>query len=137
MTALIRRFSQRPRALLVPLALILVLALAGFSLRAAARPEARTVSLVARDMAFFVAGETTPNPTLHASPGEALRFELRNEDAGMNHDLALPQLDRASRGLVAAGDSAVLELRAPSEAGDYEYVCTMHAQMMRGVLAVR
>jgi plastocyanin len=62
---------------------------------------------------------------------------LRNEDAGMNHDLALPQLDRASRGLLAAGETGVLELRAPSAAGDYEYVCTMHARMMRGVLAVR
>ncbi len=137
MTALIRHFSQRPRALLVPLALILAAAVAGFSLRAAARPEMRTVSLVARDMAFFEAGQGSPNPTLYAAPGEALRLELRNDDAGMSHDLALPELDRATRVLQAAGESTALELRAPNEPGEYEYVCTMHARMMRGVLAVR
>ena len=137
MTALIRRFSQRPRALVVPLLLIAVIAVAGLSLGAAAKPDARTVSLVARDMAFYVAGDATPNPTLYASPGEALRLELRNADTGMAHDVALPQLDRASRVIQAAGETAALELRAPSEPGDYEYVCTMHARMMRGVLTVR
>ena len=137
MTELIRRISHRPRALLLPLALIVLAAVAGLALRAAARPEARTVTLVARDMAFYVAGDPTPNPRLLASPGESLRLELRNEETGMTHDLSLPELERATRPLSAPGESAALELRAPSRPGEYEYVCTMHTRMMRGILEVR
>lgn len=137
MTELIRRISHRPRALLLPVALLVLAAVAGLALRAAARPEVRTVSLVARDMAFFVEGDATPNPKLVASPGESLRLELRNGEAGMTHDLSLPELERSTRALNAPGERDALELRAPSRPGEYEYVCTMHARMMRGVLEVR
>ncbi len=137
MTALLRRLSRRPRTLLGPLVLLGLAALAGFAMRAAARPEPRTVVLTARDMAFWTGEDSTPNPTLVAAPGEALRLELRNQDRGMAHDLALPALGRATPILDRVGESAALELRAPDEPGDYEYVCSMHSRLMRGTLTVR
>jgi plastocyanin len=137
MTALLRRLSRRPRALLGPLAVLVLAALAGFAMRAAARPEPRTVVLTARDMAFWTEDSSTPNPAIAAAPGEALRLELRNRDRGMAHDLALPGLGRATPVLAGAGESAALELRAPDEPGDYEYVCSLHSRLMRGLLTVR
>ena len=137
MTALMRKLARRPRAVVVPLALLLLVALAGFALRAAAKPEPRSVVLTAREMAFWIEGESQPNPIILADAGETLRLELRNQDAGMAHDLGLPDLGRATPVLKSAGQVATLELRLPDEPGDYDYVCSLHARMMRGRVRVR
>ena len=137
MTALIRRFSQRPRALVVPLILIAAIAVAGLSLAAAAKPDARTVSLVARDMAFYLPGDGTPNPTLRLAAGERARLTLVNDEPGMQHDLAVEAAGFAIGPLpVAAGSHESALLIAPEEPGLHPYVCTLHARMMRGTLEV-
>ena len=104
-------------------------------MRAAARPEPRTLTLVARGMAFYLPGESAPNPRLVAGRGEELRIVLRNEDPGMAHDFAA--LGKATRLLKAAGETAELTLRAPQGAGEHEYLCSLHPRLMRGVLEVR
>jgi hypothetical protein len=137
MTELMRQIARRPRALFAPLALLVLVALAGLAWRAAARPEPRTVVFTARDMTFWVEGQESANPAVPAAPGEALRLELRNQDPGMAHDLALPELGRSTRVLKTAGEVAAIELRAPEEIGDYDYVCSLHGRLMRGQLQVR
>lgn len=145
MTGLIRtlRDGRRPRrrALLVPLAVLLGLAVAGLAVRAAARGDEdlapRTVELVARNMTFYLAGQAEPNPRLIVARGERVRFVLRNDDPGMGHDLTLPTLNLGSRLLRDAGTETELVVRAPERTGEHPYVCSLHAASMRGVLEVR
>ena len=133
--------SARPRVLLLPLlALLLVCGAVAFAVQAAVGPEPRQVTLLARGMAFYLPGDSTPNPRLLAERGEELRFVLRNEDRGMPHDLEVPEAGgdrKATREVRGVGDTASLAFRAPETPGDYEYVCTLHSRMMRGVLEVR
>lgn len=132
--------ASRPRALLVGL---LVLAAAGgvvLAVQAAVRPEPRQVTLIARDMAFYLPGDPTPNPRLLVARGEEIRFVLRNGDRGIPHDLALPSGDgeqKSTRRIRGAGEAAGLIFRAPEAPGELDYVCTLHSRMMRGVLEVR
>lgn len=125
----------RRRLLALPLLALAVACGVGLSVRAAARPEPRTITLVARGMAFHVPGQTEPNPRLVVERGEELRFVLRNEDPGMAHDFAA--LGKATKLLKEAGEAAELTLRAPATAGEHEYLCSLHARMMRGPLEVR
>jgi copper binding plastocyanin/azurin family protein len=138
-----RRVS-RPRALFVPLLALLValVAVAGvaFGVQAAVGPEPRTVTLLARDMSFYLPGDTTPNPRLIVGRGERVRFVLRNEQQGVPHDLAVEDGDgdwETTRVVRGAGESAGLTFRAPERQGEYPYLCTLHSRMMRGVLEVR
>jgi FtsP/CotA-like multicopper oxidase with cupredoxin domain len=133
--------ASRPRTLLVPLlALLLLGGGVALALQTAARPQPRELTLVARGMAFYLPGDSTPNPRLVVESGEPVRLVLRNGDRGMAHDVAVPAGDgeRArSREVRGAGETAELSFRAPETAGTYEYVCTLHSRMMRGVLEVR
>jgi Copper binding proteins, plastocyanin/azurin family len=138
----------RLRTLLAPLLALLVLG-GGVALAvsAAVRPAPRTVTLLARGIAFYLPGDPTPNPRLTVARGERVRFVLRNEDAGIPHDLAVPRgegrdgqgrKDRKVTPVVrGAGETVDLSYRAPQAAGEYEYVCTLHSRMMRGILEVR
>lgn len=99
-------------------------------------PSGREIVLVARNMAYYLPGDPRPNPTLVVAPGETLRLVLINEDAGMQHDVALPGLDAATR-TVDGRDTATVRFRSPRERGDHAYLCTLHPKVMRGVLAVR
>ena len=125
--------SKRSFALL-PLALagIAVLAVA-MSSRAGA---AREVTLVARGMAFYLEGDPTPNPTIHARAGETIRLVLRNDTPGVMHDLAIGELG-VSIAPVKTDAPGSFSLRLPSRPGAYDYVCRPHAQMMRGRLLVQ
>jgi hypothetical protein len=131
----------RPRALLVPLlALLLAAGAIGFAVHAAGRPEPREVTLLARGMAFYLPGDPAPNPRLAVGRGEEVRLVLRNLDAGIPHDVAVPDAGsgrKASREVRGAGDTADLTFHAPEAPGEYEYICTLHSRMMRGVLEVR
>jgi hypothetical protein len=136
--------TTRPRALLVPLvALLIVCGGVALVVQAAVGPEPREVTLLARGMSFYLPDDPTPNPRLVVERGEEIRLVLRNEDSGIPHDVAVPFGDsgdggrQATRELRGAGDTADLTFRAPEAAGEYEYVCTLHARMMRGVLEVR
>ncbi len=124
----------------VLLALVLLGGGVALALQVATRPEARELTLVARGMAFYVPGDATPNPRLVVDRGEPVRLTLRSGDRGMAHDVAVPASDgetARSREVRGAGDTADLRFRAPETAGTYEYVCTLHSRMMRGVLEVR
>ena len=101
-----------------------------------AAPAGREIVLFARDMAYFLPGDPRPNPTLAVARGETVRVVLINRDAGMEHDFAVPALGAASA-LVAGRGSAAVTFRAPGERGDHEYLCTLHAVVMRGALIVR
>lgn len=148
MTELLRSLARgqrpRPRALVVPLILFTLICLAAFSVRALAREARsepsvgpRTITLVARDMSFFLPGDSSKNPRLIVERGELLRIVLRNDDPGMAHDLTFPSLGIASPMLRRSGTETELVLRAPQQPGPHDYLCSLHAMMMRGVLEVR
>ena len=153
MTELIRAIADgrrpRPRALLVPLLAVVMLAVAGFAVAALAGvgplaelgvdlgSEPRTIVVEARNMTFVVAGVDGTNPRLAVDRGERIRFVLKNEDPGMAHDLTLPQLDARTALLRQAGTSADLVVTMPDEPGELEYLCSSHVRLMRGVIEVR
>jgi plastocyanin len=97
------------------------------------------VELVAECMAFRLAGTaagsgTADNPVLRLRAGQQVEIVLRGADAGMRHDLTIPDFDLKTP-LVSLGETAVLRFRA-RRPGTYEYFCTMHPQVMRGVIVV-
>lgn len=102
----------------------------------AARTPPREIVLVARDMAFYIDGSETPNPTLRLQPGETVRLTLINRDRGMRHDLAVDELGVGTAVLPGDGSSATIRLRAPQRRGAYDYLCRLHVQTMRGRLEV-
>ncbi len=117
-----------------------ILAVCGVAIAVAAvdpAPPPREIRLVARDMAFYAAGDPTPNPTLTLQRGERVRLVLRNQDPGMTHDFASASLGVASQLLRDAGDATAVTFTAPRQAGEHDYSCTPHATMMRGRVVVR
>jgi plastocyanin len=121
------------------LAMITLLALAGAAtipILARSRSGAvREVHVVVRDMAFHVDGMAGLNPTLRVKRGEHVRFVVRNEDAGIAHDLRIDAWD-AGTGVLRGRAEAVLDLRAPAAAGEIASSCTPHAAMMRGTIII-
>lgn len=115
--------------------LVLTSLAALFVVRAGARTDVREIAIVGRDMAFYLDGNPTANPTLTLAAGERVRFVVRNETAGVVHDLTVDGLDLGI-GPLETGQAAAVEFRAPDRPGRYEYYCRPHAIMMRGVLAV-
>lgn len=99
-------------------------------------PAPREIRLVAREMAFFVDGDGTANPTLTLKAGERVRLVLRNEDAGMTHDFAINAWKIGTKTLTAKGAEAAMVFRVPDQRGTTPYQCTPHAQMMRGRIQV-
>lgn len=97
----------------------------------------REVTLHARGMAFYLPGSDVPNPTLRVTAGESVRLTVINDDPGVKHDLAMEKLGVAIAPLATTpGSRGTATLEAPALPGRYPYVCTFHAQMMRGVLEV-
>src|SRR5512134_3641708 len=87
----------RRRTTLVSLAVFVLLGAAALAVGTATRRSpsdapTRTVTVVARGMAFYVAGESTANPEILVRRGERIRFVLVHEDPGMMHDFAVPSL---------------------------------------------
>lgn len=104
---------------------------------AGAGEEVREIHLVARGMAFYLdADPTTANPTIPLRRGERVRFVLRNQTPGIDHDLAI-----ASFGVgltpVAVGLVAAFDLEVPDRPGRHEYVCRPHVVMMKGVVEIQ
>jgi plastocyanin len=97
----------------------------------------REVTLHARGMAFYLPGSNAPNPTLRVTAGESVRLTVVNDDPGVKHDLAVEKLGLTIAPLATTvGSRGSATLEAPALPGRYPYVCTFHAQMMRGVLEV-
>ena len=126
--------GRRRFALVVGAAGVLGL-LALWPLLADTTPARLEVQLVARDMAFHLDGHASSNPTIHVPVGADVRVTLQNQDAGMTHDFAVPELGVAIR-LLKRGDAGFVTFRAPDRPGTYQYVCNPHAQMMAGTLRV-
>ena len=103
---------------------------------AGAREDVREIHLVARGMAFYLdADPATANPTLAVKPGERVRFVLRNETTGIDHDLAIASLGVGLSPL-AVGNTASFDLQVPDQPGRHEYACRPHAIMMKGTILV-
>jgi plastocyanin len=96
----------------------------------------REISLVVRDMTFYVEGEAEPNPTLRVGAGEQVRLVLKNDEAGMRHDFAVNAWQIGTRMLDERGEEDTVTFRAPSAPGDQTYHCTPHSKMMRGTIRV-
>jgi plastocyanin len=99
------------------------------------RAPVREITLVARDMSFYIDGQSTPNPRLEVRIGERVRITVRNEAPGLVHAFAIDAV-RAATPNLTTGSSTTVEFRAPDQRGEYEYYCPPHALMMRGTLAV-
>jgi len=123
-------YIRRRSVQLALLALVLVTAGAAWVAAAGPVPD-REITLVARDMAFFLPGDPTPNPTLRLAAGETVRLTLVNLDRGMRHDLVVEGLGFAVPHLAGDGGSADAVLRAPRAAGEHDYLCSLHPRLMR------
>lgn len=118
------------------IAALVAVAAAAVVTRAGAREDAREIQLVARGMAFYLAGDpATPNPTITVAAGERVRFVLRNEATGLLHDLAVGGLGIALEPL-AVGQVGDASVEVPDRPGRYEYRCRPHAAMMKGTLVI-
>ena len=102
---------------------------------ALSRRPVHEIRLVARDMAYYMDGNSAPNPTLTVRRGEQVRIVLRNADPGMIHDFTVPAWKAVTRRL-AAGEEAILQFKAPEQPGLGTYSCSPHGELMRGTIRV-
>jgi plastocyanin len=127
--------SRRSRRSLVSLGVLLLFAMVTLpSLVADPGPPSREIVLVARNMAFYLDGNPTPNPTLRLKAGEQVTLVLRSEDAGITHDFAVKSWNVGTPLLNGKGAVSV-SFRVPDRRdGPQEYVCSAHAVMMKGAI---
>ena len=104
-------------------------------LTASTRTAVREITLVTRDMAFYLEGDTVANPTIRLEVGEEVRFILRNLDPGFAHNLAIEGWELETAHLDADA-SATFRVRVPERPGSQTYLCVPHREMMRGVIEV-
>ena len=103
---------------------------------ACASAPVREVVVVARGMTFALPDATDArNPVLRFRAGERVRLVLKNEAAGLTHDLAIPAWDVALAA-VAGGASAEATFTVPAGAVQTNYYCRPHAAMMSGRVEV-
>lgn len=98
----------------------------------------REITMVAKNMVFSVpslesSGEA--NPTITVKRGQRVTITLRNDDAGMQHDLVIEGLDVRLE-VVSCGETTRLTFTVPREPGEYVYLCSFHPRRMRGVFIV-
>ena len=134
--------AERPRRPLRSVAAVATVALAAVAIAAAAMVAGAStprhdVTLVARDMAFYLPDGTVPNPAIEVSAEEEVRLTIVNRDAGIDHDLAVDSLGVRTAAIPGDGSTGTIDFRAPRERGEHEYVCRLHGRMMRGTLVVR
>ena len=136
-TSPVSRSPHRTRRAFVGLAAALLFALVALpSLVADPGVPAREIVLVARNMAFYLDGNPTPNPTLRLKAGEQVTLVLRSEDAGITHDFAVKSWDVGTALLNGKGAVSV-SFRVPDRRdGPQEYVCSAHSVMMKGVIQI-
>ena len=129
--------TARIRNLSIAIALV-VLAATTMTLWAfVGRGETRELTLYAHDMAFFAPGSAQRNPVLQVFAGERVRLTVVNDEPGMRHDLAVAALGLVIPPLdTTPGSRGTAVLTVPERPGRYTYVCSLHSQLMRGVLEV-
>ena len=96
----------------------------------------REVTIVVREMTFYVDGMREPNPTIVLRAGESVKLRVRNEDAGMRHDFAVKAWDVSTRTLEDRGEEDTITFRVPETRGTTPYTCNPHSTMMSGTLRV-
>jgi plastocyanin len=123
----------------IPGKVVVALAVAmmvGALLPVMSQAPAREITLVARDMAFYLDGDfERPNPVIEVKAGENVRIVVRNEERGMTHDFAVPVLG-AGVDLLDWTEQGAVTFEAPATPGTYDYVCRPHQLMMKGTLKV-
>lgn len=102
---------------------------------ALSRESERELRIVVIDRAFYLEGQTQPNPTLTLRAGERVRLVLRNEDDGMRHDFAIRAWGVAVPPIEGRGRRAIT-FRVPGIPGQATYNCTPHPVSMRGAITV-
>ena len=117
--------------------LLIVALLAGVSISLRAGSGELELTLIARDMAFYLDGDPQPNPTLELGRGQQVRIHFINEDRGVTHDLWLPDLGVSTAPLPGDGSRETLSFRTPDETLDSSYACTRHMAMMTAALEIR
>ena len=100
------------------------------------REAVRDVTVVVRNMAYYVDGEDTPNPALRFAAGEQVRLTLRNEDRGMSHDFSVKSWGVATKVLDGKGQDTVTFRVPRGSNGSTSYTCTPHTAMMNGAIVV-
>ena len=101
----------------------------------ATRESMRDVTVVVKNMTYYVDGGAEPNPPLRFFPGEQVRLTLKNEDKGMQHDFRIPDWE-VGIGSVEWSTEKTTTFRVPASAGPVTYVCTPHAAMMSGRILI-
>ena len=96
------------------------------------------ITMVAKNMVFSIptlesSGEA--NPTITVKRGQRVTITLRNDDAGMLHDLLIEGLDVRLE-TVSCGETTRLTFTVPRDPGKYVYLCSFHPTRMRGVFIV-
>ena len=127
----------RLKRLLPQVAVIAVLGALALTLGVALGDPALEITVRAREMAFYVDGQTTPNPTLTLPPARRVRLTFVKEDIGVDHDLVLEGLGVISSVLPGDGSSQVLRFKTPDRPIDSTYTCSLHLRMMSAALRVR
>jgi plastocyanin len=97
--------------------------------------EPREIVVVARQMSFYVDGAGSANGAIQLAPGEKVRLTLISADPGFDHDFAVSAWGVKTPALHGEGRTSVL-VEAPGKPGRAEYVCTIHASMMKGTIEV-
>ena len=100
------------------------------------REAVRDVTVVVRNMAYYVDGENTPNPALRFAAGEQVRLTLRNEDRGMSHDFSVKSWGVATKVLDGKGQDTVTFRVPRGSNGSTSYTCTPHTAMMNGAIVI-
>ena len=97
--------------------------------------EPREIVIVTRQMSFYVDGASAPNRTIQVAPGEKVRVTLVSTDPGFDHDFAVTAWGVKTPVLRGEGRTSIL-VEAPNKPGKTDYVCTIHASMMKGTIEV-
>ena len=98
--------------------------------------DARAITVVVRNMTYYVEGNDIPNPSLTFAAGEQIRLTLRNEDPGMSHDFNITSWNVSTKVLDGKGQDTVT-FRVPSQSdAPATYTCTPHSAMMSGNIIV-
>jgi plastocyanin len=100
------------------------------------REAVRDVTLVVRNMTYYVDGASTPNPQLRFAAGEQVRLTLRNEDQGMTHDFSVKSWGVATKVLDGKGQDTVTFRVPRGSHGSTTYTCTPHTAMMNGTIVI-
>ena len=100
------------------------------------REAVRDVTVVVRNMAYYVDGENTPNPALRFAAGEQVRLTLRNEDRGMSHDFSVKSWGVATKVLDGKGQDTVTFRVPRGSNASTSYTCTPHTAMMNGAIVI-